>query len=147
MPASVADRAELAGATEVITDVRVASELPAMKLDTRKEQRKAVRMLKKKLRGMSKGEREAFKNQVMRQLQEQQLSMYMADGEFRDQDSPSGISPVVLTIVTIFVPPLGVYLHQGEINTKFWISLVLTFVPIPYLGGLVYSLLVIFNIV
>lgn len=58
----------------------------------------------------------------------------------------SGAEPIVdnqllLVIITILLPPLGVYLHQGEINSKFWISLLLTL--LFYIPGLIYSLIVV----
>jgi len=55
------------------------------------------------------------------------------------------VSKVLLVILAILLPPLAVYLHQGEINSKFWISLVLTllfFVP-----GVIYALLVVLDAV
>ena len=33
---------------------------------------------------------------------------------------------LLLIILAILLPPLAVYIHQGEINKKFWISLLLT---------------------
>jgi uncharacterized membrane protein YqaE (UPF0057 family) len=48
---------------------------------------------------------------------------------------------VVLIILAILLPPLAVYLHQGEINGKFWISVLLTLLFI--LPGIIYSLLVV----
>lgn len=48
---------------------------------------------------------------------------------------------LLLVILAILLPPLAVYLHQGEINNKFWISLILTllfFVP-----GIIYALIVV----
>lgn len=48
---------------------------------------------------------------------------------------------LLLVILAILLPPLAVYLHQGEINTKFWISLLLTL--IFWLPGIVYALIVI----
>lgn len=50
-------------------------------------------------------------------------------------------STAVQVIVAILLPPLGVYLHEGEINNRFWISLLLTL--LFYVPGLVYSLIVI----
>lgn len=57
----------------------------------------------------------------------------------------SGAEPiaeqVVIIICAILLPPLGVYLYEGEITNRFWISLLLTllfFVP-----GMIYSLLVV----
>lgn len=48
---------------------------------------------------------------------------------------------LLLVIIAILLPPLAVYLHQGEINSKFWISLLLTL--LFYVPGLIYSLVVI----
>ena len=50
---------------------------------------------------------------------------------------------ILYAIVAILLPPLAVYLHQGEINTKFWISLILSL--IFWIPGVVYALLVIFD--
>jgi uncharacterized membrane protein YqaE (UPF0057 family) len=47
----------------------------------------------------------------------------------------------LLIILSILLPPLAVYLHQGEINNKFWISLLLTL--LFWLPGVIYSLLVV----
>ncbi len=54
----------------------------------------------------------------------------------------------------LFIPPLGVYLHEGEANNKFWISILLTllgllifgFAGVLFLGTLpsiIYALIVI----
>jgi uncharacterized membrane protein YqaE (UPF0057 family) len=48
---------------------------------------------------------------------------------------------LLLVILAILLPPLAVYLHQGEINNKFWISLLLTF--LFWLPGVIYALIVI----
>lgn len=48
---------------------------------------------------------------------------------------------LLLVILAILLPPLAVYLHQGEINNKFWLALLLTllfFVP-----GIIYALIVV----
>ena len=50
---------------------------------------------------------------------------------------------VLLVILAILLPPLAVYLHQGEINGKFWLSLILTL--LFWLPGVIYALLVIFG--
>ena len=47
----------------------------------------------------------------------------------------------LLVIVAILLPPLAIYLHQGEINSKFWIGLLLTL--LFYIPGLIYALVVI----
>ena len=48
---------------------------------------------------------------------------------------------VLLVILALFIPPLAVYLHQKAINTKFWISLLLTL--LFFLPGVIYAILVI----
>jgi uncharacterized membrane protein YqaE (UPF0057 family) len=44
-------------------------------------------------------------------------------------------------IFAILIPPVGVVLYENKVTTKFWISLLLTF--IFWLPGMVYSLLVV----
>lgn len=48
---------------------------------------------------------------------------------------------LLLVILAILLPPLAVYLHQGEINSKFWISLLLTL--LFWVPGIIYALIVI----
>ena len=48
---------------------------------------------------------------------------------------------LLLIVIAIFIPPLAMYLHQGEINNKFWISLILTL--LFYIPGLIYTLVTI----
>jgi uncharacterized membrane protein YqaE (UPF0057 family) len=51
------------------------------------------------------------------------------------------VDQVVLIILAILLPPLAVYLHQGEVNGKFWLSILLWFLFI--LPGIIYALLVV----
>jgi uncharacterized membrane protein YqaE (UPF0057 family) len=51
------------------------------------------------------------------------------------------VEQVVLIILAILLPPLAVYLHQGEVNGRFWLSLLLWFLFI--LPGVIYALLVV----
>jgi uncharacterized membrane protein YqaE (UPF0057 family) len=61
---------------------------------------------------------------------------------------------ILQVILGLFIPPLGVYLHEGETNNKFWISILLTvlgllifgFAGVLFLGTLpsiIYALIVI----
>jgi len=50
---------------------------------------------------------------------------------------------VLLAILAILLPPLAVYLKEGTINSKFWISLILTL--IFWIPGVIYALLVVFD--
>jgi len=51
------------------------------------------------------------------------------------------VDQIVLIILAILLPPLAVYLHQGEVNGRFWLSLLLWFLFI--LPGVIYALLVV----
>lgn len=48
---------------------------------------------------------------------------------------------LLLVILAILLPPLAVYLHQGAINNKFWICLILTL--LFWLPGVIYALIVV----
>lgn len=143
-PAPVEKRAEETGATEVSTEVRVPAETAKAPEFTAKEQRKIVRELRKTVKGMSKEEREQFKLQVQNQLKEQN-AVTGASEDDQDRRGGAGVATVLLVILAILIPPLAVFLHQGEINTKFWISLVLTLLFV--LPGVIYSLLVVLNVI
>ena len=54
-------------------------------------------------------------------------------------------NPIVLIIVSIFIPPLAVYLKEDRIGTSFWIDLILWFLFL--LPGIVFALLVCFDVV
>jgi len=48
---------------------------------------------------------------------------------------------ILLAILAILLPPLAVYLHEGELNTKFWLSVLLTL--LFWLPGVIYALIVV----
>ena len=51
------------------------------------------------------------------------------------------VDMVLLIILAILLPPLAVYLHHGEINGRFWLSILLWFCFI--IPGVIYALLVV----
>lgn len=53
----------------------------------------------------------------------------------------SDTNTLLLVILAILLPPLAVYLHEGEINNRFWISLLLTL--LFWLPGVIYALVII----
>lgn len=59
----------------------------------------------------------------------------------RDGKDDSGVSTLLLVIIAILLPPLAVALHEGGINSRFWIDLLLTL--LFYLPGLIYALVII----
>lgn len=48
---------------------------------------------------------------------------------------------VLLCILAVLLPPLAVYLSQGKINSKFWISILLTL--LFWIPGVIYAFIVI----
>ncbi|MEO7120124.1 MAG: YqaE/Pmp3 family membrane protein [Ginsengibacter sp.] len=53
----------------------------------------------------------------------------------------SSTNQVLLVILAILLPPLAVYLHEGVINGKFWLDLILTL--LFFLPGVIYALIVV----
>ena len=76
---------------------------------------------------------------------ERKARIKSAKAELKKAKSNMNADPVtntlLLVIIAILLPPLAVYLHQGEINSKFWIALLLTL--LFYIPGLIYALVVI----
>ena len=50
---------------------------------------------------------------------------------------------VLLAILAVLLPPLAVYLKEGVINGKFWLSLVLTL--LFWIPGVIYALIVVLS--
>ena len=48
---------------------------------------------------------------------------------------------LLLIILAIILPPLAVYLHEGVINGKFWLDLLLTL--LFFIPGVIYALIVV----
>ena len=60
--------------------------------------------------------------------------------EKRAGSEPS-TNQLLLIILAIILPPLAVYLHEGVINGKFWLDLLLTL--LFFLPGVIYALIVV----
>lgn len=60
--------------------------------------------------------------------------------EKKEGNQPS-TNQVLLVILAILLPPLAVYLHEGVINNKFWLDLILTL--LFFLPGVIYALIVV----
>lgn len=73
-------------------------------------------------------------------LKEMKKEVRAYKAEKRKGAEPS-TNTLLLVILAILLPPLAVYLHQGEINSKFWIDLLLTL--LFFLPGVIYALIVI----
>ncbi len=64
--------------------------------------------------------------------------------EFKAQKqagSDPSTNTILLAILAILLPPLAVYLHEGTINGKFWLSILLTL--LFWIPGVIYALIVV----
>ncbi len=79
------------------------------------------------------------------------LKKYNADKKAGNDFSTNTL---LLVLLAILIPPLAVYLHEGDTNNRFWISVILTvlgyflfsFAGIILLGslpGIIYSLIIV----
>jgi uncharacterized membrane protein YqaE (UPF0057 family) len=94
---------------------------------------KAVKAAMEEFKSLSRKERKA-------RVKEAKKSLKQFKADKRSGKAPSD-DTVLLVILAILLPPLAVYLHQGEINSKFWISLLLTL--LFWIPGVIYALIVI----
>ena len=60
--------------------------------------------------------------------------------ENKSGNTPS-TSTLLLVLIALLLPPLAVYLHEGDFNGKFWLSVLLTL--IFWIPGVIYALFVI----
>lgn len=86
-------------------------------------------------KSLSKHERKAKIKEAKKALKQYKLD--------KKEGAEVSTNTLLLVIIAILIPPLAVYLHQGKINDKFWIALLLTL--LFYVPGLIYALIVIFN--
>lgn len=94
--------------------------------------REEVRKYKQELRNMSRRERRAHKR-------EKRKAVKAAIRDAREAEADA--DQVLLIILAILLPPLAVFLHEGELNGRFWLSLLLTL--LFFLPGIIYALIVI----
>lgn len=97
----------------------------------------AVSDAMKEFKDLSKKERKARIRDMKNTLE--QYKADKAAGKKVDDNT------ILLAILAILLPPLAVFLKEDAITTKFWISLILTL--LFWIPGVVYSLLVVFDIV
>jgi uncharacterized membrane protein YqaE (UPF0057 family) len=92
----------------------------------------SIRAALAEFKSLSKKERKLRVKEAKKELKE--FKKQKRNGEASD-------NKILLIILAILLPPLAVYLHQGEINSKFWISLLLTL--LFFIPGVIYALLVV----
>ena len=98
------------------------------------EQRKVARAAFEDLSNMPRKERMQKLKQAKKELRKYKLA--------RKKKADADTSTILLVILAILLPPLAVYLHEQETNTKFWITLLLFLLGIA--GAVFFSWLLIF---
>lgn len=88
---------------------------------------------KKELRKQERKEKRETRRQFRQQIKEW----------FKGMRDTMDDSLLLLVLVTILLPPLGMYLYEGAATNRFWISLVLWL--LFYVPGLIYTLYVILS--
>jgi uncharacterized membrane protein YqaE (UPF0057 family) len=86
-------------------------------------------------RSLSKHERKSRIKEVKKLLKEHKADKKAGRAAETDQ--------VLLAILAILLPPLAVYLKEGEVNSRFWISVILTL--LFWIPGVIFALLVVFD--
>lgn len=85
------------------------------------------------LKSLSRKERKARFKAIREKIKDYKA----AKREGRETDT----NTLLLVILALLLPPLAVYLYEGEINNRFWISLLLTL--LFWLPGVIYALVLI----
>lgn len=94
--------------------------------------------IKERIASMSAKEKRALKHQIKAAVR-----AYKAKHNAAEEEAPQATDTnlLLLIIISILIPPLGMFLYEGDITNRFWISLLLTL--LFYVPGLVYTLVVI----
>ena len=89
---------------------------------------------------------EEFKNLSRHEKKVMMKEMKQTIRDFKKEKkagNEGSTNTVLLVILAILIPPLAVYLHEGVINKRFWIDLILTL--LFYLPGMIYALVVVLS--
>jgi uncharacterized membrane protein YqaE (UPF0057 family) len=99
-----------------------------------KEDEAMVKNAVASFKSLSKAEKKARIADAKQMMKDYKAEKAAGDG---------GTNTLLLAILAILLPPLAVYLHENAINTKFWISLLLTL--IFWIPGVIYALIVVLS--
>lgn len=118
-----------------LVSTRSNANLPSAGSEPLTEEQKAVaRAAFEELKNMPKAERGKKLKEVKKEIKKFKAA--------RKSGKDTDTNTLLLVILAILLPPLAVYLHQGETNTKFWVTLLLFLLGIA--GAFFFSWLLIF---
>jgi Uncharacterized homolog of Blt101 len=95
----------------------------------------AVNSALDEFKNLSRHERKARVKEAKKMIKEYRADKRSGNAAETDQ--------VLLAILAILLPPLAVYLKEGEWNSRCWISLILTL--LFWIPGVIFALLVVFD--
>lgn len=125
---------------ELITEVKTIDET-----EFTEHQQQILAETKERLKNMTRKE----KRQLRREIRKIKLEEYTKDlPAYENMDAMQdrgGTVNILALVFAIILPPLGVFIHQGEINNRFWISLILTL--LGYVPGQVYAVLLVLGVI
>ena len=99
------------------------------------EIREAARQYRQELAALPARERRALRRQQRREIKD--LIRNHNNGSDPSTDT------LLLAILCVLLPPLAVYLYEGETNDTFWISVLLTL--LLWLPGIIFAVITIFG--
>lgn len=117
---------------------RSEAEMKHLQLPQFTEEDQLLKEIKARIAAMTAKEKRALKHQIKAAVSEYKTKHAVAEAEAPQQ---ADTDLLLLVIITILLPPLGMFLYEGDITSRFWISLLLTL--LFYVPGLIYTLVVI----
>lgn len=78
-------------------------------------------------------------SRVERKARVKEVKKYLKEYKANTANATASNDKVLLAILSILLPPLAVYLHQGSTNDTFWISVLLTL--LFWLPGVIFALI------
>lgn len=99
--------------------------------------------LRVKLQSMTKEEKKAFRKDVKHFAKTKDFEKLSSAYNINSPEDvkATDTNTLLLVIIAILLPPLAVFLYEGEINKNFWINLLLTI--LFYIPGLIHALILI----
>ncbi len=99
--------------------------------------------LRVKLQTMTKEEKKAFRKDVKHFAKTKDFETLSSAYNINSPEdvNATDTNTLLLVIIAILLPPLAVFLYEGEINKNFWINLLLTL--LLYIPGLIHALILI----
>lgn len=82
-------------------------------------------------------------SRVERKMRLQEVKAKMKEFKANKASAQPSTNTLLLVILALLLPPLAVYLHEGVINGKFWLNLILTL--LFFIPGVIHALIVVLS--